>query len=119
MLLAALALLLFPVPLLLAAGVSVAQQSTSYSINQSSKELLYTPCSEAVKYRAKAVIDMFVFRFGDAFAAVVLLALHGYLGLPPWTSLLVGLGCTAYWLQLVLRFDDPTRTALRRSADAG
>jgi AAA family ATP:ADP antiporter len=108
-LLVALTVLIFPVALSLAAGLSVAQQSASYSINQSSKELLYTPCDQAVKYRAKAVIDMFVFRFGDAFAALVLLALHSYLGLPPWTSLAVGLGCTAYWLQLVLRSPDPTR----------
>ena len=108
-LLSALGLLLFPQGLLVIASLNVAQQSTSYSINQSSKELLYTPCTEAVKYRSKAVIDMFVFRFGDAFAALVLLVLHTYLHLPAWTSIAVGSLCTAYWLTVILRAEDPTR----------
>ncbi|MBW2734602.1 MAG: hypothetical protein JRH20_19615, partial [Deltaproteobacteria bacterium] len=43
--------LLFSPLLLVAAAFNVAQQATSYSINQASKELLYTPTSEAVKYR--------------------------------------------------------------------
>ena len=101
------AMLLAPV-LTLAAALNVGQQSITYSINQSSKELLYTPCSEAIKYRAKAVIDMFVFRLGDATAAVALLLLHASLGLPPWTSLALGLACTVGWLLMVLRYRDPT-----------
>jgi AAA family ATP:ADP antiporter len=94
--------------LLVSAALNVAQQSTSYSINQSSKELLYTPCSEQVKYRTKAVIDMFVFRFGDAFAALLLLLIHTRLELPPWVSLAAGLVCVGYWLVMVIRADDPT-----------
>ena len=107
-LLAALGSLLLSPALLLAATFNVAQQSITYSINQSSKELLYTPCAEAIKYRTKAVIDMFVFRLGDACAALVVLLLHTYLGLPAWTSLAVGLACMAYWLVMVLRAEDPT-----------
>jgi len=101
------AMLTAPV-LALAAALNVGQQSITYSINQSSKELLYTPCSEAIKYRAKAVIDMFVFRLGDATAALALLLLHATLGLPPWTSLALGLACTVGWLVMVLRYRDPT-----------
>ena len=105
---AAIAALLLSPPLLLAAALNVAQQSVSYSINQSSKELLYTPCAEAIKYRAKAVIDMFVFRLGDALAALLLLLLHTFLGLPTWTSLVAGCLCMVFWLVMVLRADDPT-----------
>ena len=107
LLLAMTSMLAMPV-LALAASFNVAQQSITYSINQSSKELLYTPCSEAIKYRAKAVIDMFVFRLGDAGAALVLLLLHNALGLPTWTSLVVGMACTVGWLVMVLRYRDPT-----------
>jgi AAA family ATP:ADP antiporter len=107
-LLVAMGTLLLSPGLVICAALNVAQQSTSYSINQSSKELLYTPCSEQVKYRTKAVIDMFVFRFGDAFAALVLLLLHTRLGLPPWTSLVAGLACVVYWLAMVIRAEDPT-----------
>lgn len=108
-LLGAMVALLFPPVLLLAAAFSVGQQSTSYSINQSAKELLYTPCSEAIKYRTKAVIDMFVFRFGDAVASLLLLVLHSYLELPAAASLVLGAAGCAYWLTTVLRSDDPTR----------
>ena len=101
------AMLMAPV-LALAAALNVSQQSITYSINQSSKELLYTPCSEAIKYRAKAVIDMFVFRLGDATAALALLLLHVYLGLPAWTSLTLGIACSVGWLVMVLRYQDPT-----------
>ena len=107
-LLAAMGTMLLAPMLTLAAALNVGQQSITYSINQSSKELLYTPCSEAIKYRAKAVIDMFVFRLGDATAALALLLLHVVLGLPPWTSLVLGLACTLGWLVMVLRYRDPT-----------
>ena len=43
--------------LLLWAALNVAQQSTSYSINQSAKEALYVPTSRDEKYKAKAFID--------------------------------------------------------------
>ena len=107
-LMAAMSAMLLAPALTLAAALNVGQQSITYSINQSSKELLYTPCSEAIKYRAKAVIDMFVFRLGDATAAVALLLLHVSLGLPMWTSLALGLVCTLGWLVMVLRYRDPT-----------
>jgi ATP:ADP antiporter, AAA family len=47
----------------------------SYSINQSSKEALYTPTSRDEKYKAKAFIDMFVQRFAKALAVGVSLGI--------------------------------------------
>ncbi|MCK5798407.1 MAG: hypothetical protein KAI47_14550 [Deltaproteobacteria bacterium] len=116
-LLAAMVMLVFPPVLLVAAAFNVGQQSTSYSINQSAKELLYTPCSQAIKYRTKAVIDMFVYRFGDAFASLILLALHTYLHLPAFASLAVGVLGAAYWLTAVIRSDDPTRAIISPPPD--
>ncbi|TBR16817.1 hypothetical protein EPO15_18340 [bacterium] len=45
----------------------------NYSINQTSKETLYTPTDEAVKYQAKAFIDMFVFRVAKGLSALMIL----------------------------------------------
>ncbi len=52
--------------LLLGGLLTVADNGFSYSINQSSKEVLYVPTTAEEKYQAKAFIDMFVQRFAKA-----------------------------------------------------
>ena len=42
-----------------------------YSIFQASKELLYTPTRDEIRFRAKTMIDTFVFRLGAGMAALV------------------------------------------------
>jgi len=49
--------------------------SLSYSVNQSSKEALYTVATRQEKYQAKAFIDMFVQRFAKALAVGVSLGI--------------------------------------------
>ena len=68
------AFLVFPV---LWAGslLNTADNGFSYSINQSAKEALYVPTSAAVKYRAKAFIDMFIQRLAKALAVVISLGI--------------------------------------------
>ena len=51
------------------------ENGLNYSINQSSKESLYTPTSREEKYKAKAFIDMFVMRFAKSIAVGVNLAI--------------------------------------------
>jgi len=68
------AFLLFPA-LWVGSMLSTADNGFSYSINQSAKEALYVPTSEAEKYRAKAFIDMFVQRFAKAVAVVISLGI--------------------------------------------
>jgi len=46
----------------------------NYSIQQSTRESLYVPLPAVEKYKAKAFIDMFVFRAGKALAAVLFLS---------------------------------------------
>ena len=55
--------------------LSTADNGFSYSINQSAKEALYVPTSDAEKYRAKAFIDMFVQRFAKAIAVLISLGI--------------------------------------------
>ena len=68
------AFLFFPA-LWVGSMLSTADNGFSYSINQSAKEALYVPTSEAEKYRAKAFIDMFVQRFAKAIAVVISLGI--------------------------------------------
>ncbi len=68
------AFLLFPV-LWVGSLLSTADNGFSYSINQSAKEALYVPTTQAEKYRAKAFIDMFVQRFAKAIAVLISLGI--------------------------------------------
>lgn len=45
-----------------------------YSLNQTSKEVLYTPTDDATKYQAKAFIDMFLMRFAKGLSSLLILA---------------------------------------------
>ncbi len=68
------AFLLFPA-LWVGSMLSTADNGFSYSINQSAKEALYVPTTQAEKYRAKAFIDMFVQRFAKAVAVLISLGI--------------------------------------------
>jgi ATP:ADP antiporter, AAA family len=50
-----------------------AENSVDYSLQNTVRQSLFLPTSRDVKYKAKAAIDTFFVRFGDAAAAVVVL----------------------------------------------
>lgn len=68
------AFLLVPT-LITASALNTADNAFAYSINQSSKEVLYVPTTADEKYAAKAFIDMFVQRFAKAIAVIVSLGI--------------------------------------------
>ncbi len=70
--------------LITGSALNTTDNAFSYSINQSSKEVLYVPTTRDEKYKAKAFIDMFVQRFAKALA--VLLSL----GISTWISSFLG-----------------------------
>ena len=51
--------------------LSTTDNALNYSLNQSTKEALYTPTTRDEKYKAKAFIDMFVQRFAKVLAVGV------------------------------------------------
>ena len=75
----------------------IASKCFNYSVFRSAKELLYVPLTYVEKVQGKGLIDMFVYRFGKAFAGLLLLPIHlfhgnAYLG---WFSVsLVGIWIT-------------------------
>lgn len=77
MVLGAGAIFFVPVALLLfwAVPVKGLDKSLSHTLNQSIRELLYIPVPADIKYKAKVFIDMFVNKFADAIAAILLLVL--------------------------------------------
>ena len=66
--------LLMPI-LLVGSSLNTVDNGLNYSINQSARESLYTPLSRAEKYKAKALIDMFLYRTAKVIAVGVALLL--------------------------------------------
>jgi len=93
--------------LVFAITIKGSDKALSYSINQSSRELLYIPVPPDLKYRAKVFIDMFLNRFSKAVGGVLLLGLFFIVGRKPiaaigrepifWVSLITG-GFVLLWI---------------------
>ena len=78
---------IFPATLALAIAIKGSDKALSYSINQSSRELLYIPVLPEMKYRAKVFIDMFLNRFSKAVGGVILLGLIYLVKRPPFAAI--------------------------------
>ena len=76
----------------LAAATELYDGSLNYSLQQTTKEVLYLPIDRSIRYKVKPFIDMVMFRFGKGVAAIIgiilLDVLHGsprvfsYLAIP-------------------------------------
>ena len=64
--------------LMVGSALNTLDNGFNYSINQSSKEVLYTAASRTEKYAAKAFIDMFIQRFAKALAVLLSLGITAY-----------------------------------------
>ena len=77
----------------------------SYSINQTSKEILYLPLDPVSKYKGKAFIDMFVLRAAKTLGAVILLCYTLFLkhhGVPAGVLTLAAVAALAAWVYAIL-----------------
>lgn len=66
------AVILYPIGLVPFSWSLAIATGAAYSINQTSKEKLMSLLSFHEKFRLKAILDVFFFRFGDGIAAIVL-----------------------------------------------
>jgi ATP:ADP antiporter, AAA family len=90
-----------------------------YSLNQSSKELLYIPTSDDVKYGAKGYIDVFVFRLGDGTAALLMILLSGTLETGSVSVASLALSVIVVWLFMVNRMGKRYRQAVSQTGERG
>lgn len=58
----------------------LAENSTDYSLQNTVRQALFLPTSREAKYKAKAAIDTFFVRFGDAASALLIFAGINWLG---------------------------------------
>ena len=78
------------------------EYAVHYSIYQSAKELLYTPTSEDVKFRAKTLIDTFIFRLGVCFGATWVLIWLRYASMLSISTCILILSIPTVWVAVWL-----------------
>jgi ATP:ADP antiporter, AAA family len=81
----------------LAIVMAASDRGLNYSLQQVTKETLYVPLTDAQRYKAKALIDMFVDRAAKALSSVGLLAIIAGVGVSIGASLVLALTSLALW----------------------
>ncbi len=91
------------VPLLSVIKVGkVLENSTDYSVQNTTRQALFLPTSRDAKYKAKAAIDTFFVRFGDVGSFVVVFLTISLLGLAPVAVAFLNIGLIGLWLWLCI-----------------
>ncbi|PIQ83979.1 MAG: hypothetical protein COV75_04535 [Candidatus Omnitrophica bacterium CG11_big_fil_rev_8_21_14_0_20_63_9] len=96
------ALLLIP-SLWIAAITELYDGSMNYSLQQTTKEVLYLPIDRAIRYKVKPFIDMVVFRFGKGIAAIIGIVMLDMLHVPPRFLSCVAIPLIITWLVVAVR----------------
>jgi len=86
----------------LAGGLELYDKSLNYSLNNTSKEVLYLPIDRSIRYKVKPFIDMVVFRFGGGVSAVAGIVLLNQLQLPAWWLGVLMLPLLMGWLLIAV-----------------
>ncbi len=89
-------------PLLVSVVVfQIARRSSNYALARPAREVLFSPLTDADKYKGKNVVDTLVYRGGDAATGWFFAGLQG-VGLGLFGLSLVGAGIAAGWIALSL-----------------
>ena len=100
----------------------VLDQSLRYTVDKTTREILYMPLSDEIKYEAKPFVDVTIDRFAKGLTAVLLLVLI----LPsPWGLALgwqklsfVSITITGIWIVMAVRAKRGYQAAFRQSIQA-
>jgi len=77
--------------------LQIARQSGNYGVTRPAREMLFTSVDREVRFKAKPVIDVAVYRGGDAVWGTVFSTLTDGLGLTVTTVSVIGAGIAAVW----------------------
>jgi AAA family ATP:ADP antiporter len=77
-----------------------AENATDYSLQNTVKQALFLPTSREAKYKAKAAIDTFFVRFGDAASAAIVAAGLHVLHFGPRSFAFINVGLALVWILL-------------------
>jgi ATP:ADP antiporter, AAA family len=97
-------------------GTRVANKSLTYSLFRAAKEILYIPLTYIEKYKGKAVIDMFVYRFAKGGIGAVIIGLQAIMPVTPFIINYMIIGLILVWILMIPSLI--TEYRVRESADA-
>lgn len=113
--LAAASLGVLAVPALLtAAAAKMAEGSLRYSLDQSTREVLWLPVPTDVRYRVKPLVDLGVYRGGTGLAGLVLLGVVTWLGFGIREVAVLALALTGLWAWFGVRMRHEFRASVKR-----
>ncbi len=95
--------------------VKIMENSTDYSIMNTTRQALFLPTDRAVKYEGKTAIDTFFWRFGDLVQAGAFFVGIHYLGLSIPQFALVNLALAVVWFALAVMIGREYRRLVREN----
>jgi AAA family ATP:ADP antiporter len=90
-------ILAFAPILIVALSLQVARRAGNYAITRPAREMLFTAVDRETRFKAKPVIDIAVYRGGDAVSSIAFASLTDGLGLGLGAMAAVGAGIAAVW----------------------
>lgn len=103
------------VPLLLTAALAKGTEGAlRYSLDQSTRELLYLPVALDVKYKVKPLIDLAVYRGGTGLGGLLLLVATNWLGGGMRTVSVVAAALIVGWVLATLRMRREFKDSVKR-----
>jgi ATP:ADP antiporter, AAA family len=106
---------IFLVPVLLTAVLAKgAEQAIRYSLDQSTRELLFLPVPTDVKYKVKPLIDLAVYRGGTGLGGILLLVFTNWLGWGLRGVSLICVGLTVAWVFATFRMKHEFKESVKR-----
>lgn len=97
---AGLIILAFAPILIVALSLQVGRRAGNYAITRPAREMLFTAVDRETRFKAKPVIDIAVYRGGDAVSSIAFASLTDGLGLGLGAMAAVGAGIAAVWAML-------------------
>jgi AAA family ATP:ADP antiporter len=106
---------IFLVPILLTAALAKgAEQAIRYSLDQSTRELLFLPVPTDVKYKVKPLIDLAVYRGGTGIGGLLLLVFTNWLGLGLRGVALIAATLIVVWVAATFRMRHEFKESVKR-----
>jgi AAA family ATP:ADP antiporter len=78
-------------------ALQVARQGANYGITRPAREMLFTNVDRETRFKSKPVIDVVVYRGGDAASSIAFASLTDGLGLGLGAMAAIGAGVAAVW----------------------
>ncbi len=94
---AGLLILAFAPILIVVLALQVARRAGNYAITRPAREMLFTAVDRETRFKAKPVIDIVVYRGGDAVSSIAFAGLTDGIGLGLGAMAAVGAGIAAVW----------------------